>query len=242
MPNDASECHFIGPMGSEFWQIKVPPEAVPLMAQKMNWNELGRRVLFDARAGIISWMNPSGPHEGLAAATDKIVLAAEEFISGRVTDMRGMRWKEPHEPDNVGVEADASFYIGAKAKEWYLIAQTKGDKALEEYEIYTPPDLVVEVEVTHLDKGKPDRYAGLGVREMWQTTRRQISGSVQIEVILLDLQAQDGPKRIDNSIVLPGLNSANLNKIYHVARYGTTDELRTLLDVEMVASNPVKNT
>ncbi len=62
MSNLASESHFIGPMGSEFWQIQVSPEVVQHMAErKMDWRVLGRRVLIDTISGVITWISPSGP-------------------------------------------------------------------------------------------------------------------------------------------------------------------------------------
>ncbi|MDE0114718.1 MAG: hypothetical protein OXI87_06175 [Albidovulum sp.] len=48
----------VGPMGSEFWRIEVSPEIVPALAEKADWNRMGRRVMIDAAKGIISWMSP----------------------------------------------------------------------------------------------------------------------------------------------------------------------------------------
>ncbi len=188
MSDRASETHFIGPLGSEFWQIQVDPEAVPLLASKIDWNGLGRRVMIDPIAGIISWMSPASTHEDLAEATDEIVKAAGQIIKGRVRGMRGTRWKRPEDPRNTGLEADASFYIGTKAEQWYAAIRQGWDK-VEEFETRTPPDLVVEVEITHLDKDKPARYARLGISEMWQVTRRSQQDQYRIEVTILDLQA-----------------------------------------------------
>ena len=46
-------CH-IGPLGSEFWRIRVPPEAVPELAREIDWNRLGRRVVIDPVGGLIA--------------------------------------------------------------------------------------------------------------------------------------------------------------------------------------------
>lgn len=233
MSDHVPETHFIGPMGSEFWQIKVPPEVVPLMAAEFDWNRLGRRMLIDAKVGIISWMNPSGPHVGLAEATADIVKEAGQFFEGRrIRGMRDMRWRLPDDPKNTGVEADASFYIGVNAERWYT-AMEQGWEKVEDFEVRTPPDLVVEVEITHLDETKPARYAELGVREMWQTTRHPGHDQYRIEVTILDLQKPGGPREVGKSRVLPGLRASSLPEAYRLALLGKSENLQSLLGKEL---------
>ena len=240
MTDRTSETHFIGPMGSEFWQIRVPPKIVPIMADRFDWNKLGRRVVIDPIAGIISWINPSGPHVGLAEATVDIVKEASQFLNGQVRGMRDMRWRLPDDPKNTGVEADASFYIAANAERWYT-AMAQGWETVADFETRTPPDLVVEVEITHLDENKPTRYAELGVQEMWQTTRhqnqdqRQGEDRYKIEVVVLDLQARGGPREVVQSRILPGLTAASLPQAYKLALNGRSKELQNLLGKELVA-------
>ncbi len=236
MPDPVSETHFIGPLGSEFWQIQVDPEAVPLLARKIDWNQLGRRVLIDASEGIISWMTTSPGHGSSTDASDNIVKAAENFIKKRVKGMRDTRWKRPEDPGNIGVEPDASFYIGEKAERWYAIYWDAGKDAAEKFAERTPPDLVVEVEVTHLDVKKPTRYASLGVREMWQINYHHEEDAYQSTI--LDLQAQGGPREIVQSSVLPGLTADSLPKAYKLAEGGMQAELQTLLAKEFSAPLP----
>jgi len=233
MLDNTSETHFIGPMGSEFWQIKVPPEAIPLLASKINWNQLGRKVMIDPFKGIISWMNPSGPHADMADASDKIVEQAGELIKVRVKNRRDYRWKRLKDPPNTGVEADASFYIGEKAEQWIAAYQVGGREIVSEFEKKTPPDLIVEVEVTNLDKDKPVRYAELGVREMWQVEERKEGEAYRTEIVILDLQARGGPREIVQSKVLPGLTATNLPNAYHLAQSVMLDELRSMLSKEL---------
>ncbi len=241
MVENTPDAHFIGPMGSEFWQIKVPPEAVPLLAWKIDWNVLGRRVMIDPIAGIISWMNPSGPHVDMTDATDKIVEQAGKISNVLVKNRRDYRWKKPEDPPNTGVEADASFYIGEKAERWIAAYRYGGRDAANAYEKKTPPDLVVEVEVTNLDENKPTRYATLGVREMWQVEELKDQGSYRTNVVVLDLQARGGPRQVVKSQVLPGLPSASLPKAYHLAQALMLDDLLTLLGKKLVVpQQPVK--
>ena len=205
----------------------------------MDWRVLGRRVLIDPISGVITWISPSGPHVGLAETTADIVKEACQFINCRVRSMRDMCWRRPEDPRNTSVEADASFYVGAKADQWYTVYE-RGRATVEEFEIRTPPDLVVEVEITHLDQDKPSRYAELGVQEMWQANLPKGKEFSAIEVVVLDLQARCGPREIRESLVIPGINAATLPKAYQLAGGGKFDELRSLLRQEIAARKPVQ--
>ena len=185
-------CH-IGPLGSEFWRIRVPPEAIPELAREIDWNRLGRRVVIDPVGGLIAWMHPAGPHEGYADAADKVVeRVGRRLTGGFPKGMRGMRWRLPEDPPNTGLEADASFYTGEHADAWQR-AFEEGSEAVARFELATPPDLVVEAEVTHLDHDKPARYARLGAPEMWQIRARTGEAAV---IVMLDLQAEGGPQEL----------------------------------------------
>ncbi|MDE2674039.1 MAG: hypothetical protein OXH65_02915 [Paracoccaceae bacterium] len=151
MTTTIDEHHVIGSLGSDFWRIKVPPELVPAMAREIDWNRFGRRVMIDAKEGIISWMTPSSLHADLSSASDKIVLLAGAALKMHVKDKRDNRWGSPGDPKNVGLEADAAFYVGENAVGWYAADREGGDEAVLAFEAKTPPDLVVEVEVSHFD-------------------------------------------------------------------------------------------
>jgi len=152
-------------------------------------------------------------HVGLAETTADIVKEACQFMNCRVRSMRDMCWRRPEDPRNTGVEADASFYVGAKADQWYT-AYERGRATVDEFEIRTTPDLVVEVEITHLDQDKPSRYVELGVQEMWQANPSKGKEFSAIEVVVLDLQVRGGPREIRESLVIPGINAATLPKAY----------------------------
>lgn len=227
--------HVIGPLGSDFWQLKVPPDLVPAMAREFDWNRLGRRVMIDASEGIISWMNPSSSHEIFGTSTDLTVMMAGSVLRKQVRPMRGTRWKGPDEPQNVGLEADAAFYVGENADRWYATDHEGGEEAVLAFEALTPPDLVVEVEVTHFDRKKPQSYAKLGVREMWRVNARRGSKRVQVEI--LDLQNARGPRPMGRSLILDGLASSDLPKAYQLARRGNIVHLGDLLKEKLVPAN-----
>ncbi len=50
----SNEQHVVGPLASDFWQIRVPPELITTMAREMDWDRLGKRVMIGVREGIIS--------------------------------------------------------------------------------------------------------------------------------------------------------------------------------------------
>jgi len=155
------------------------------------------------------------------------------LIKVQVKNRRDYRWKRLKDPSNTGVEADASFYIGEKAEQWIAAYQVGGREIASEFEKKTPPDLIVEVEVTNLDKDKPVRYAELGVREMWQVEERKEGEAYRTEIVILDLQARGGPREIVQSKVLPGLTATNLPNAYHLAQSVMLDELRSMLSKEL---------
>ena len=238
MTTTIDDHHVVGQLGSDFWRIKVQPELIPSMAQEFDWNRLGRRVMIDAKEGIISWMSPSSLHEDLASASDKVVPMAGVILKIHVKDKRANRWRGPDDPQNVGLEADAAYYIGTNAEGWYAADREEGDEAVLAFESKTPPDLVVEVEVSHFDEDKPQRYAELGVREMWRVDGKK--GSRQIQIEILDLQAVGGPKPVVNSLVLNRLGSSILPDAFQMARSGKINMLSELLNDNLAKVNRPK--
>ncbi len=238
----------IGSMGSAFWQYQVPPDLIPHIADKIDWDRLGRRVLIDPIAGIISWMSPSGRHEIFAEATDDIVTATGDIINSEIRGVRGKCWKRPEDPKPTGMEADTSYYIGTKAEGWITAFRTglaEGGETLAEerasaYEKENPPDLVVEIEITNLDRTKPNKYARLGVREMWQVTRIRKDDQLKTEVRILELQVEGGPCEVSQSRVLPGLKADVLPEVYLLARARMLVELHEFLVRELPTPVPVQ--
>ena len=226
--------HFTGQIGSEFWRLTVPPEFVAVMAAEIDWCRMGRRVMIDARAGTIDWTSPSHLHADMAVAAGKVVETAAHFLGMPVQDKRDAPWRRPRDPKNTGLEADASFYVGEHALQWYA-ALDKGEDAAEEFAAKTPPDLVVEIEVTHLDGDKPQRWAALGVREMWRAATDKAGKGP--EITILGLQAQNKPPLIEESLVLPGLRARVLTEAFGVARRGKLDRLYDLLSADLVPAS-----
>ena len=150
MTTSADDHHVIGSLGSDFWKLKVPPELIPSLAMKFDWNRLGRRVMINAGEEIISWMNPSSSHVEQASASEKVVPLAAAILKLHVQDMRDLRWKGPEGHERVWLEADAAFYVRKNAENWFAIFRKGVQEVVETFEAKTPPDLVIEVEVNPL--------------------------------------------------------------------------------------------
>jgi len=186
-----------GSMGSEYRSFHIDPEALPLF-KDFDWNSLARRVFIDPVTGLIALMTPSSQHEGYAGGADRLVEALDRKYNLRAILLRSTRWRRSSDPKNTGAEPDASFYLGDKA-ERRAYARLAGEEALEAFEAATPPDLVVEVEHSRGDEAKLRFYRELGVPEMWRID----IADARREVVILNLQAPDGPAALSASTVLP---------------------------------------
>ncbi len=229
--------HIIGPLGSTFHRIKVPPAMRQAINWDFDWSKLGKRVMIDAREGIITWISPGTTHEGAADAADKIVLSCGIILNLPTVGRRGTRWEIPGGPGKIEVEADASYYIGQKADGFYT-ARKQGIKVAANYVARTPPDLMVEVEVTNFDASKPAKYRELGVNEMWQFTYDEKQDTY--EAAILELQASGRPQEINHSLVLPSLGASRLPNIYTMAETSGLQNLNALLKKELVVPLPPK--
>ncbi len=100
------------------------------------------------------------------------------------------------------------------------------------FEANTPPDLVVEVEVTRFDEDKPRRYAELGVPEIWRVYGERESERFNVEI--LALQAEGGPIKLEESRVLPGLAALILPEALELGKLWKYKELKEWLNKNLV--------
>ena len=91
---------------------------------------------------------------------------AASALAGAAKDLRNARLREPGSPPGTGMEPDCAFYLSEKARA-YRTALAAGKEAADAFFDENAPDLVVEVEITNADESKIERYADLGVRELW---------------------------------------------------------------------------
>ena len=100
------------------------------------------------------------------------------------------------------MEPDCAFYVGERAIGFYA-ARAEGEAAAVAFVERTAPDLVVEVEITHADAGKAERYGQMGVRELWRLHGRK--GTRELRAEFLALGPGTAPRQLDASEVLEGL-------------------------------------
>ena len=211
----------IGPLGSTIHVLRADAGTIAELAA-IDWNRHFRRVCLDPVRGIITLMAPSHPHEDLSEILGDVVSAAGSTITGVIKSIRSTRLRGRGEPPGTGMEPDCAFYVGERAR-GYFAARAEGDEALEAYVERTAPDLVVEVEITHADAGKAERYGEMGVRELWRLHGRK--GTRELRVELLALRAGSTPRLLDASEVLEGLTPEDVREaVEEVGASRTRDE------------------
>lgn len=116
----------------------------------------GHRLTYDR--GVLEIMSPSRPHDRLSrllarfvgVITDELGL---DFSDGGSTTLRRRKKRK-------GAEPDESFWIANEVKM----------RAKEGLDLRTdpPPDLCIEVDVTHSSLDRLAIYAALGIPEIWR--------------------------------------------------------------------------
>ena len=144
------------------------------------------------------------------------------------------------------MEPDCAFYVGERARA-YSAALREGEAAADACLEHTAPDLVVDVEIisadrrtlakvqfvmlvvdveiTSADRGKAERYADMGVREMWRLHGRKGSGEFEAE--FLALRPGETSRPLTASAVLEGIEPADVQEAVAQARFGRTRSERT---------------
>ena len=212
-----------GPLGSTFHILRADPETVTALAA-VDWNRHFRRVCLDPARGLITLMSPSFPHEDFTEFFDDIVEIAGEKLAGTVRRLRSTRLRRRGDPPGTGMEPDCAFYLGERARD-FRTACAEGVEAAEAFIERTAPDLVVEVEVTNVDASKTERYAEMGVRELWRLRSHKKSWEFRAE--FLALRPGGAPRRLDASEVLEGLTPDDVRDAVDGVRDGETRDART---------------
>ena len=211
-----------GPLGSTVHVLRADADTVAELAA-IDWSRHFRRVCLDPVRGLITLMSPSFPHEDLTTILDSIVDAAGSLIAGATKGLRSTRLRGRGEPPGTGMEPDCAFYVGDRARS-YFAALGEGDEAEAAFVERTAPDLVVEVEITHADKGKAERYGEMGVRELWRLHGRK--GTRELRAEFLALKSGMEPRMLDASRVLEGLTPDDVCEAVEGVRFGQTHDDR----------------
>ena len=213
----------VGPLGSTVHVLHADADTVTALAA-VDWSRHFRRVCLDPVRGVVTLMSPSGLHERLTRIFDDIVDAAGSALAGASDKLGSLRLRGRGEPPNTGMEPDCAFYVGERAR-GYFAACDEGEAAADAFVERTAPDLVVEVEITSADEGKAERYAALGVRELWRLHGRK--GSTELRAEFLALRPGSMPRRLDASEVLTGLTPDDVCEAVEGVRTSRTRDERT---------------
>ena len=211
-------------LGSEYVAFHAGRDEVIALAESDLVNAF-RRVVLDPVRGLVMLMSPSGGHETSSRDLDDFVGSVATLKGIKTAKLGATRWRRENDPKNTGLEADCSFYFGQKAvdcRQAYARSEAEGDA----YTFKVPPDLVVEVGLTHESKEKYLSYRDKGVIEFWQLNFRRRAQRRIITATFLDLQAQPGPLEAETSLNLPGVTPA------HVTRFIRLQSDRMLNDYE----------
>ena len=214
---------YTGPLGSTFHILHADPETVTALAA-IDWNRHFRRVCLDPARGLITLMSPSFPHEKLSDLLDDVVEIAGEKLTGAVRVLCSTRLRRQGDPPGTGMEPDCAFYLGERARD-FRAACAEGVEAADVFIERTAPDLVVEVEITNVDASKTERYAEMGVRELWRLHGDRKSWEFGAE--FLALRPGSAPRRLDASEVLEGLTPDDVREAAEGVRDGETRDDRT---------------
>ena len=212
-----------GPLGSTIHIIHADAGTVAALAA-VDWNRYYRRVSLDPVRGLITLMAPSHPHEDLTRILDHVVDAAGSILTGAVQGILSTRLRRRGEPPGTGMEPDCAFYVGDRARD-FLAAVNEGKAAAAAFIERTAPDLVVEVEITHADEGKVERYAEIGVRELWRLHGRP-EDSWEFQADFLALRPGHAPRKLGASEVLEGLTPGDVGEAVAGVRSSLTYDER----------------
>jgi len=213
---------YTGPLGSTIHVIRADTGTVAELAA-IDWNRHFRPVCLDPVRGLITLMSPSHPHEDLSTILDDIVDVAGSIFARAAKKLGSLRIRGEGEPPGTGMEPDCAFYVGDRAR-GYFRARRAGQVAAEAYVERVAPDLVVEVEITHADEGKAERYRDIGVRELWRLHGRK--GTTELRVEFLSLDPERALRMLDRSVVLEGLTPDDVCEAVEGVRFGETDDAR----------------
>ena len=107
--------------------------------------------------GLLELMTPLPEHESYSWNLGRLVTILSEELDLEIKGLKSTTWRSPTQ--EVGKEADECFYIQNEP----LVR----NKLKIDLQVDPPPDLVIEVDLTHSAINKFLIYAGLQVPEIW---------------------------------------------------------------------------
>jgi Uma2 family endonuclease len=181
---------------------KQPIRASTHLISDLSWEEyekllnaLGERHVPHTYAdGVLELMTLTHEHEWLKKVIGRMIETAALILRVRIKSAGSMTLKR--QLQSRGLEPDESYYIAREA-------QVRHRRQLD-LRKDPPPDLAVEVDVTHKVLDRLEAYARLGVAEVW---RHDKAG---LRFYRLADSAEYRPAK--TSLAFPQLSSADMNR------------------------------
>lgn len=107
--------------------------------------------------GTLELMTPLPEHERYSWTLSRLVVALSEELNLEILGLKSTTWHS--QPQAIGKEADECFYIQNEAS---VRGKLKIDLMVD-----PPPDLAIEVDMSHSSLDKMAVYAELKVPEVW---------------------------------------------------------------------------
>lgn len=101
-----------------------------------------------------------------------------------------------------GFEPDECYYFGEK------IVLIRGKKRIN-LTVDPPPDLVIEIDITHSSMNRHEIFAALGVREVWR------HDGEKLQILWLDDEKYE---LVDESVLLPSLKGDDISKLVKIGQ------------------------
>jgi Uma2 family endonuclease len=150
------------------------------------------RITYDR--GRMVLMSPTPRHDKWTELIGQLIEALADERGMLISAYGSTTWKR--EDLARGLEADKCYYVQH--------AEAMRGKLDIDLSVDPPPDLAVEIEVTHLPINKPAIYASLGVPELWQYDGERV------ECLQLQSDGRYAPAR--TSRAFSGFHPADLHQ------------------------------
>ena len=193
--------------------VTAPPASPQLFTlENVRWGTYERllhdldgqhvRITYDR--GRMVLMSPLPWHERVKRLIGRMIELACLELAIPISSLGSTTWKR--KDLNRGLEADECYYVQHE----HLVRRKKRIDLASD----PPPDLAVEVDITHHPVHRPSVYAALGVNEVWRY------GGKRVEFLKLGTDGKYSP--IPASEAIPRLTPEVINRF--LAMFGTTDE------------------
>jgi Uma2 family endonuclease len=115
------------------------------------------RLTFDGKD--VELMSPRIDHEEYGKLIARIIETVTEELDLPCRGLRSTTWRK--QAEKRGLEADECFYLAN-------VAAVRGLRKKFDLNVVPPPDLAIEIEITHSALDRMEIYAKLGIPEVWR--------------------------------------------------------------------------